>query len=406
MTDQTLSANLNTPKTHPFGLRLRSAREAMGMDRKEVALELRLQEKMIIMIETGEYRTDIPMTFIRGYIRSYSKLLGIPEKEVLEAMELLNPKPLVNQAEKPATPAYVTVQSPMSSIEDQFMPRQFASIFKPLFTFILALTLIALLSVWWQSHKSTPHNIQTDTTTLTQTPIPAGETAPVKTEAPKPLIKANKADTSSFIQVIAINHNIAYLLYLFMFLLIIKISMRFYSAAPIMADIKNARIKHYSKSSLNNTISKLPLKSLIQASLIIIAVLTTGLIANSWLNQAKPKPLAVARPQVNKPVEVTEQKTEAQALDLSPLTGELVQTATFNALLLSGIKPYLLQMMQLQLDDYINQAGTSYFELTDKSTPIGQFKGKKRRRHRVYTSPNPSYENNSADAPPPYYYPR
>jgi cytoskeleton protein RodZ len=91
MTDQTLSASLNTAKTHPFGIRLKSAREAIGMDRKDAALQLRLHEKMIVMIESGEYKTDIPMTFIRGYIRSYCKLLGIPEGEIHEAMESMQP---------------------------------------------------------------------------------------------------------------------------------------------------------------------------------------------------------------------------------------------------------------------------------------------------------------------------
>jgi hypothetical protein len=55
-----------------------------------------------MMIESGLFDNDLPLTFIRGYIRSYSKLLDIPEEEVTIALDLIKPKLDIDEA----APAY------------------------------------------------------------------------------------------------------------------------------------------------------------------------------------------------------------------------------------------------------------------------------------------------------------
>lgn len=65
-----------------LGTRFKAAREALGLERKDVAHQLRLNEKIIIMMEKDRYSVDIPVMFVRGYIRAYAKFLQIPDQEI------------------------------------------------------------------------------------------------------------------------------------------------------------------------------------------------------------------------------------------------------------------------------------------------------------------------------------
>src|SRR5437868_7751072 len=96
MTNENQSSNTTNTTEHkptPFGSRLQSTREALGLERKEAAMQLRLNEKVIIMMEKDRYLIDLPVTFIRGYLRSYASLLKIPEHEVKKALEQIKAKP-------------------------------------------------------------------------------------------------------------------------------------------------------------------------------------------------------------------------------------------------------------------------------------------------------------------------
>lgn len=75
-----------------LGARFHAAREALGLERKDVANQLRLNEKIIIMMEKDRYAVDIPVMFVRGYIRSYAKFLQIPEYEITKTLERIQHK--------------------------------------------------------------------------------------------------------------------------------------------------------------------------------------------------------------------------------------------------------------------------------------------------------------------------
>ncbi len=146
MTNVTHKTQSAEQKPLVFGARLQSAREAMGMDRKDAAAHLRLHEKIVIMMESGVMNNDLPLTFIRGYIRSYSKLLNIPEQEVKEALNLIEPQPVIEEIE-PA-PTKVSTSTPSDE------PVTSSNVFMQLLTVIIVVTLIGLVAVWWKSHKN------------------------------------------------------------------------------------------------------------------------------------------------------------------------------------------------------------------------------------------------------------
>lgn len=136
MINEILQQNTTEQKQSPFGTRLQSAREAAGLERKDAALQLRLNEKVIIMMEKDRYPVDLPITFIRGYLRSYAKLLQIPDHEVRKALEQIKPK-------VPIQPVVPTLAP---------LPVTSGNYFMQIFTCLIIMTLIGLLAIWWYSH--------------------------------------------------------------------------------------------------------------------------------------------------------------------------------------------------------------------------------------------------------------
>lgn len=70
------------------GRHLREARESRNLTIEQVATQLRMQVKIIEALEHDDY-SDLPgTTFIQGYLRSYSRLLGLSEESVLSLMQV------------------------------------------------------------------------------------------------------------------------------------------------------------------------------------------------------------------------------------------------------------------------------------------------------------------------------
>lgn len=68
------------------GSRLREARELQKLTPEQVASQLRMQTRIIEALENDDYSSLPGSTFIQGYLRSYSRLLGLPEENILALM--------------------------------------------------------------------------------------------------------------------------------------------------------------------------------------------------------------------------------------------------------------------------------------------------------------------------------
>lgn len=75
------------------GQLLRNAREQLGWTREQVASRIHLRLTLIAAIEADTYDKHTSHTFIRGYLRAYAKLVGIPEETILAAYEKLGLTP-------------------------------------------------------------------------------------------------------------------------------------------------------------------------------------------------------------------------------------------------------------------------------------------------------------------------
>ncbi len=68
------------------GAALREARERMGMSVDEVAGRLKFAPRQITALENGELDQLPQLTFVRGFVRSYARLLQLDEKPLLDAL--------------------------------------------------------------------------------------------------------------------------------------------------------------------------------------------------------------------------------------------------------------------------------------------------------------------------------
>lgn len=72
---------------------LQDARERQGLSRQDAADGLNLNLGIIEAIEADRYDLLPPRTFVKGYLRSYARLVNAPEASVLAAFEKQQPEP-------------------------------------------------------------------------------------------------------------------------------------------------------------------------------------------------------------------------------------------------------------------------------------------------------------------------
>lgn len=65
------------------GSRLRKAREAKGFSVEEVARKLFLNSQVVHQLENDDYKSHHSITFIRGYLRSYARLVDVDTESLI-----------------------------------------------------------------------------------------------------------------------------------------------------------------------------------------------------------------------------------------------------------------------------------------------------------------------------------
>ncbi len=86
-----------------IGQRLRKAREDAGMSLAEAGAQLKMQTHVVDALEREDWGKLGAPVFIRGQLRSYAKLLGLPAEAIVEtaAMSSARPAELVPQTYTP-----------------------------------------------------------------------------------------------------------------------------------------------------------------------------------------------------------------------------------------------------------------------------------------------------------------
>ncbi|HEB1225966.1 cytoskeleton protein RodZ [Escherichia albertii] len=145
---------MNTEATHDqnealtTGARLRNAREQLGLSLQAVAERLCLKVSTVRDIEEDKAPADLASTFLRGYIRSYARLVHIPEEELLPGLEKQAPL----RAAKVAPMQSFSLGKRRKKRDGWLMT----------ITWLVLFVAIGLSGAWWwQDHKAQQEEITT-----------------------------------------------------------------------------------------------------------------------------------------------------------------------------------------------------------------------------------------------------
>ncbi len=133
MTDKPEQAklSLDTP-----GQLLRDAREAKQLEQTDVSQRLRLNIDIIDAVENDDYeRLSVP-TYVRGYLRSYAKLVDVDDESLIGLYNSF--------LENDNDPEIIPEVSQKSQISSSDKPVKIV-------TYLISFALILLLLAWWQS---------------------------------------------------------------------------------------------------------------------------------------------------------------------------------------------------------------------------------------------------------------
>jgi cytoskeleton protein RodZ len=129
--------NLTTEKTLKVGAVLIAAREKMNLSENDAAIRLRLKPRIIKALENEQFDSNLPPIFIRGYLKSYAKLLNLSDGQIIQLTTQLK----------------LTAPPPSRLFATDIMPEQ--SYFGWVLFSAIALTLI-LGGIWWTKHADEP----------------------------------------------------------------------------------------------------------------------------------------------------------------------------------------------------------------------------------------------------------
>ncbi|EAT0899497.1 cytoskeleton protein RodZ [Salmonella enterica] len=145
---------MNTEATHDqneaqtTGVRLRNAREQLGLSQQAVAERLCLKVSTVRDIEEDKAPSDLASTFLRGYIRSYARLVHVPEEELLPGLEKQAPL----RAAKVAPMQSFSLGKRRKKRDGWLMS----------FTWLVLFVVVGLTGAWWwQNHKAQQEEITT-----------------------------------------------------------------------------------------------------------------------------------------------------------------------------------------------------------------------------------------------------
>ena len=140
MSDKYQQTDQNEPGQRPGEL-LKIEREKLGLTRKEVASQLNLQTDMIEAVENNAIDRLPASTYVRGYIRSYAKIVHLDGDALIKLYE--------NEATAPPD----IVPEIKSHTQASSTDRPVKAV-----TYLISFGLVLLLIAWLQSHYVVERN--------------------------------------------------------------------------------------------------------------------------------------------------------------------------------------------------------------------------------------------------------
>jgi cytoskeleton protein RodZ len=131
-----------TSPGHP-GEALRAAREGRNWLKSDVAMQLHLSTDALTYLETGQFDKLPGLTFARGYVRAYAKLLGLDQNQLVHDFDVITG----------STPVASNLHS-LGRIEE---PSRLSRTMLRAGVVVLLLIMIGAGALWWQErYAATP----------------------------------------------------------------------------------------------------------------------------------------------------------------------------------------------------------------------------------------------------------
>ncbi|WP_116473645.1 cytoskeleton protein RodZ [Zobellella maritima] len=125
------------PESAGPGAMLRQAREAKGWTQSEVARRLNLRLAVIESIDEDHYKAGVALTFLRGYVKAYAKVVGANEQQALAAFDSMSGIGAMSAA---ATPMQSFSKRTRQQASDKWLKR---------ISWLVVLLLLGSLVFWW-----------------------------------------------------------------------------------------------------------------------------------------------------------------------------------------------------------------------------------------------------------------
>lgn len=135
MVDNSITDN-NADRFETPGQLLRLQREKQELSTQEIAKQIHLDIKIIEAIEDDNSEILPSAIYVRGYLRSYAKIVDADADNVIE---------LYNAGSPPAAPEILPEVKPPSQVSSNDKPVK-------AFTYLITLGLVLLLLIWYQSN--------------------------------------------------------------------------------------------------------------------------------------------------------------------------------------------------------------------------------------------------------------
>lgn len=145
--------DLHKSKLHNPELQLSALRQQKGYTTEYVANKLHLRVRIIELIENGEFNLLPEPVFVKGYLRAYSKLLGVSPDPFLEVFN--------NQYVAEKKPERALWQSKRESHKAEHLIRWF--------TLVFAVGVLVAVGIWWQKNRDIEHAFKVPETTTSLT---------------------------------------------------------------------------------------------------------------------------------------------------------------------------------------------------------------------------------------------
>jgi len=156
------------------GERLRAARLSMGFDLAKIASELHLTMSVVEALEADDYGDMAARVFVRGYLRNYARIVGMPVESILRQFDEKWPDEGARNA--------VVRQSPTLPA-DVGPSRGWAGAV----TWLLIVGLVVLFLMWWRGYLDELVPEQIRSTNLVEGRAPATTGGDENANLPMPL---------------------------------------------------------------------------------------------------------------------------------------------------------------------------------------------------------------------------